>query len=664
MAVDAQDDQYIIQKRDPVLLKWRILPIDEWLVDPYYVGSNVAGLPNDKGMWKFWADHFRAYFKLEPPKSTLIVTGSIRGGKSYNVYHFLIRYLYEISCFWDFPGLFGLGKSSLVLFVLLSVSKAKAKDSSILKLLRILDTIPYFHNEYPYRQDIRSKVVFPGIEVKPGSATDDLLSDDLFGVIFDEANFVKARAGNEYRKAQEIFTEARSRGQMTFSMNGVTRGFYALISSADSMSSFVEQQITQAKVDGTGYIVAAAAYKVKPWAFSRETFKVFCGVDDVPPHIVDEVEADVVNFIIKTYGMFYDDFLAEHEDTTEHVPIDFRQRYREDIVYALRSISGRPMSTQAAFLKHRKMFDAMFLESMKSPLMKMVPTLSLLSDDVIQDFVDVDALLELYELGAPLYIHIDLGLRGDVEGKAGDYAAFASAFKTEKGKIRSPFYCRIARVSSSDEIDTSKIEDIVYWLIEVGLSIKLVTKDLLARGYLSQNLVKRLGKERVADLSLDKTDVPFLIFSHLMKKGLFETYYYKPFVEEYPTLIHDRASQKVIKATGGHDDISQALIGAVYGCFQGEGMSLEALAIEETLKNTPGKKEFYEEALLEGGVDDYYSGLLDQVEEEHDWREPDKADVVEEDREAELERQIKKRENPEFTYGRDKDRKPRIRRDW
>jgi hypothetical protein len=591
-----------------------IVPIEQWLTDPFYLG------PHAGKQWKFWEDEYIKFFNDPVAYITLIVTGSNRGGKTHNVIFFMLRYIYEISCIRNFPELFGLSSATKLLFVFLSLRKEKAKDAGIGKMLRILEGIPYFEHVFPYDRGIQSKIVFPGIEIRPGSSTDDLVSEDLFGVIFDEANFVRAKAGAEFAKAKEIFLEARTRGQLTFSIGGRHYGFFALISSASTQTSFVEHQIREAKSKGNGYVIIAPVYKTHPEAYSQEKFRVFCGIDDVEPHIIDDVPFEIPQFVNKTYGMTYEDFLSQHSDQVELVPVDFLPRFQEDIVFGIRFLCGRPINTASAFLKNKGAFDAIFRKELKSPLLVTIPTLSLLDDDTIQDFVDEDALLELIEDGANCYIHYDLGLRGDKDGDGGDFAGFGLAFKTEKGRIRIALYFRVARKNSADEIDTSKLEDIVYWLIELGVVVKLVTKDLLARGYFSQNLIKRLGKERVANLSLDRTDIPFLVFSSLMKKGLLEAYSYTPFREEYPNLIHDNASHKVIKPEGGNDDISQAVIGAVYDCFQGEGMTFESLAMQEAMaaQGPPptDTDDFYSGALLEGMNDDFYTSILNGADDE------------------------------------------------
>lgn len=608
----------------PVLLRRRVVPIEDWIRDPFYIGPHAYG--SRTGMWDFWKDVFEDFFNLpaKEVKSIFIVTGSNRSGKSHNTYYALVRIIYEISCFVDFPGLFGLPSTTTIVFGILSLSKGKATESGIRKLLNILEPIPYFQSVFPYKRTLSRRVSFPGIECRPGSTADDLLSDDLFGLVFDEANFTKAKAGGEFEKAKGIWVEALSRGLMTFSIRGVTRGFFALISSADSVSSFVESQIQLAKENHLGYVVTASVYKVAPYKFSQtEFFRAFCGVDDVPAFIVEEIPADVDGFITKTYGMFLEDFLVKHAEFVERVPIDFIGRFREDIEHSLRFVSGRAVSSQAAFLKNRKQFDAMFKPELKSPLLTVIPTLSLLSDDTIEDFVDEDALMALYDSGSSVYLHFDIGLMGDKTGKDGDFAGVGAVYKTEYGRIRTLLYCRVARSSSSDEIDSSKLEAIVYWLMDLGVSIKLVTKDLLARGYFSQNLIRRLGKERVGDLSLDRSDVPFLIFSHLMKKGLIEAYNYPPFKEEFPKLIHDRTSQKVLKPQGGFDDVSQALIGAVYDCFQGEGMTMETLAVEDAYAKkqaADNSDDFFAGAYMDSQEDDFYSKLLEDSDPDADFQ--------------------------------------------
>lgn len=599
-----------------IRLKRPIVPIEQWLDDPFYLGPHA--LPGN-GPYPFWRAEIIDFFSSPHNLVELIVTGSNRAGKTHNTLFFMLRVIYEISCIYDFPTLFGLSPSTNILFVFLSFNKGKAQDAGVKKILRLLEGIPYFEHVFPYSKRISSRVVFPGLEIRGGASAEDLISEDLYCVVFDEGNAVRAAAGKEFEKAKGIYMEAITRGQMTYSVGGKHYGFFALISSADSPTSFVESRVRLAQQGGGVKVITAPVYKVKPDAFSKEKFHVFIGVDDVDPHIIEEVTPEVRAQVNKTYGMTYEDFLAQHKDKVDYVPVDFIRHFREDIYYGLRFIMGRPTSTAGAFLKNRKAFEAIFDKGLKSPLMVELPTLSLLDDDIFEDYIDAEALDAMIESGAACYIHFDLGLKGDLSGTKGDFASFALAFKTEYGRIRVPLYTRVARSNASDEIDFSKLEDVVYWLIEQGHYVKLVTKDLLARGYFSQNLVRRLGKERVDDLSLDKSDVPFLVFSHLMKKGLIEAYPYKPFMEEFPLLLHDPVARKVIKPDGGFDDISQAFVAAVYDCFIGEGMSFESLAVMDALRReAPASDEdrFYTGALFDGIDDKFYSDILGGADEE------------------------------------------------
>jgi len=585
-------------------LKRNIVPIEEWLSSEYYLGKE------SRTIYPYWKQRIVEYFRSG--RNKFIFHGSYSLGKTHIANIILLRELYEISCFEDFPEAFGLSASSKIMFAFISVSATKAKRSGIGKLLRIFDQIPYFAEKCPRNSETESALDLGFAEVVHGSRVGHLIGEDFYGVIFDEANFVNTAHGDEYATAQTLFLEAQIRGATRFSIAGKAYGLYGLLSSAQTETSFTEQQIKQAREIGDAYVVEAATYDVKPEAYSPTKFQVFLGYDEVLPFIIDEVTEDVRQVVSKSHGLTFDQFLAAHKDLVIDIPDDLKQFYRTDIEYALKTLSGKTVRGGSKFLKNPALLEKAYQNSfLHNPLTVDVPTLSLMSDDVVTDFLIEQVLLANYEDGAKLYIHLDLSATGDKTG-------FTASYKSEAGSFRTLLMMSIHRRKEAEEIDLSKIEDIIYYLCDLGMSIGFISYDQYASRYMSQNLKKRFGKERVDHVSVDKDDSHYLLFSYLLKKGLIELYRYTPFDINIRELVHDRASCKVDHTEAFEKDVCDSVVASISSCFRLEGLTREEVAAfsiaNDGFYQDIQQDDFYA-SMLEGSEDDgFYSSIFASIQ--------------------------------------------------
>ncbi len=578
-------------------LKRPILPIEEWINDPYYVGKEVDSI------YPFWKERTIEFFNSKYNK--FIGYGSYRLGKGHVMgCLWLFRILYEISCCENFLEQFHLSPSTKLKFAFISFSKDKARSTGLDKMIRMIDSIPYFNEVCPRNKNLKSKIDLGFAEIYCASNVSHLTGEDLYGVIFDEADFVKSAAGEEYEKAKEIFLEAQIRGHATYSIGGKHYGFYGLLSSAQYETSFTEQQLKSAEENDDAYVVKASVFEVKPWSFAKEKFRVFLGAGEIPPFILDEEQdlSTIKNLINTTYGITFDQFIKNYENRIKLVPVDLKPYFVNDISYAIKTLVGEPIRRSGLFLKNHTLLHKAYFLGLKSPLLVEVPQLSLFGSEVIQDFVNEDILLDNYEAGQRVYIHID-------QSKSGDRTGFGAFFKTSSGRIRSLLYMAIYYDDSRKEIDISKVEDIVYWFIDLGIPIGKLTYDQYASIYASQSLKKRVGREKVETQSVDKDDTQYMVFLFLLKKGLIDMYRYLPFEKELFTLEHDAYQNKVLKAKDGSDDVSQAVVGAIYNLFQKDGMSRDEL-VYTSLNKEEVIDDFYLSALADASVDTYYDDLL------------------------------------------------------
>jgi len=570
-----------------------MVPIEEWIESEYYLGREA------RTIYPYWKSRIIEFFNSG--KYQFIFHGSYSLGKTHIAIIVLLRVLYEMSCIVDFPSLFDLSAASKIMFAFVSVSSSKAKRSGIGKLLRIFDSIPYFSEWAPRNEDTQSALDLGFCEVVHASRVDHLIAEDFYGVIFDEANFVNAAAGDEYSKAQTLYLEAKIRGKTRFSIGGVQYGLFGLLSSAQYASSFTEQEIKRAKEDGDTYIIEAATYDVKPGAYSTERFDVFLGYGETPPFIVSMIDEATRASIAKTYGLTFDMFLAEHSDLIIQVPLDLMKFYKTDIEYALKTLSGKTVAGGSKLLKNPAILErAYWDQTLQSPLTVDIPTLSLMSDDVIQDFIREDVLLANYEDGCKVYIHLDLSLSGDKTG-------FGAVYKSEvTGHFRELLNISIHKRKESDEIDLSKVEDIIFYLRELGMTIGFVSYDQYASHYMSQEFKKRIGKDKTDKVSLDTDDTAYLLFIYLLKKNVVDLYRYAPFDTNFKALNHDTASCKVDHDKEHEKDVCDGLTGALSLCFRMEGLSREDIAVASLQE----KDGFYADLQQ----DTFYKNLLEGTE--------------------------------------------------
>ena len=120
-----------------------IVPMKEWVKSNFYLGSEADAI------YPYWADVLVEF--SEGQFNELILTGSLRSGKSNTALLLTVRKFYELSCYTPIPALFKLSPTSLVLFMYLSLSLTQANMLGLGRIRRMLDRIPYFRKHFAVR---------------------------------------------------------------------------------------------------------------------------------------------------------------------------------------------------------------------------------------------------------------------------------------------------------------------------------------------------------------------------------------------------------------------------------------------------------------------------------------------------------------------------------
>lgn len=586
--------------------------IRDWISSEYYLGSEA------KALRPYWRDKIIEYF--EGDHHEFIFSGSSRAGKTYAVCILILRYIYETYCPVNFPTLFNLSPTTLPKIVFFSFTKEKASSAGIDRLIRMVDSIPWFNHPSRRRRPVTSTLSFSWIEVLSGSNVGHAIGEDAFMGILDEANVRNVNKSQVVGEAQGLLMEINMRSLTTFSYGGKWYGATGIISTAGSTSSFVDSQIIEARTKGTKrFIVEAAVYDVSPANFSSDKFLVFVGDMDVSPFIVDSPRPETVSEIVSASGMSVEAYLAERTSLVLSVPVDLRRFYEDDIETALRNLSGVSRTSQSTLFNKQSLIDGMFDSSLPRYSTSWCPDVGIYDPFDVDDWLDESVLLDNYQ-GQAVYCHMDISKMNDFTGISCLY------YDSDARKIRDLLTCSLFRNINipDNEIDQTKVLAIISWLHSHGVRFGFVSGDQYASTYVLQQCRLMLGSSFVGQFSVDVDAAAYLAVLNYARKGLYRFPRNPKLARELSALLYDRflgkvdhphntdpaISSKVMRdelgiVPGFHSkDIADCVAGASYHILTRERVSYEDLILQEAVARTPE-----EEFELFG--EDFYSDVLD-----------------------------------------------------
>jgi hypothetical protein len=550
-----------------------IVPVSEWITSPYYIGDEVDTL------WHFWKDVIVEF--CESPKNELILTGSIRSGKSTAALLITLRKLYELSCYYPIPARFGLSPSSLLLFMYLSISMTQAMMLGLGRLKRIIDKTPYFKEHFARDRTVESQLKFtdPTIRCIGGSELGHFRGTDLYCLLFDEANFTKAGIERQFDAAVDIYRESTIRRKSTFMVDGVEQGLGIIVSSADTQSSFVEKHIEEVKNDPNVMVVNAVQYEVQPLKYvGQDTFWVFIGDEVLDPFIVAE-DGDALRNFCNIYKLPIKNFKVpklppQLRTYFRNPPISFLNTFRLDIFGALKEVCGLAIGQSGRFFTNRVKFNQAFPRTEadvgKQPthsgdLAVAVPTAPhghpFTGQVVMCSYQDTSQIKDYFIKEEvqfnPRYEYfggIDQSITDDTTG----IALCHIDPEAEKLNIHYDFMLKVVAPKRPSKISPEKIVKFFIWLKEeCGVANLKVGMDWYATQQSEQTLIMNAIEAEVH--SVDKTWDDYRSFAGSLLDGYISGYYYEPFKEELFNLIQDNDRKKVDHPGGGSKDVADAV---------------------------------------------------------------------------------------------------------
>lgn len=568
-------DKVSIKESDQIR---EIVPIEEWINSEYYCGADV------KKLYPFWKDLICDIFRDGKQNyNQIVLTGGLGTGKSTCGLYIVLRKLYELSCYKNVAGLFGLMSNTMTAFLYFSLTKYQAERSGFAQLRLIIDGVPYFKELFQRNKYRNSTLDFPeNIRVFYGSSTADMIGMNVISAIIDEANFFGDSSGSEVDlgSVEELYNSVLSRTSSRFTSNGVNNSLNLVISSSTFKTSLTSKLYDKSLTDPSIRYARARLWDIKPQGtYKNEYFYVFAGNDKFDPFIIN----DTVDLCTKL-GISLDPSLSlpeaisklsqEYRLLIDEVPIDFRNIYENNIIQGLQDFSGMSVSSTGKLFSSRSTFESCIDESIKPLFTKSEFTVETNNDEsynCIQYYLNG---IDFPHKECPRYMHIDIGVANDAYGISSCYKYGSKIIDgVEVPEYFYDFSLRIVPPAPPKRVSIDRCHQFILYMRDVlGLKIGLISFDQF-QSEASRQFLSEHGFN-VKYQSVDKTDTAYLYFVDCLYKRC--VHFSKEFAEDIKKELFDliwyRQKGKVDHPSdtkhGGMKDRMDAVVGALYNAFQ------------------------------------------------------------------------------------------------
>ncbi len=494
-----------------------LVDIETWINDKYFIG--------DLKIYDFWKNEIINIFKSNV--NEVIFSGATGTGKSFSALVMYLRILYELSIL-DFYSFFDIDRSSLIVLFYLSVTQKQAFNTGFGKLMTMIDTIPYFVEKFK-REDVKSRIEFrqknKKIDVISGSSVGDFIGSDLYAILLDEANFLGIskykNSIDVYEKAKEVYRESSNRRRNRFIVNGKEYGYSIIVSSSDTINSFVEERIRENK---NAYVCISKKYLVKPEMFSGKKFYVYVGDERVKPFIVDDSEYS--KFMLNSLGI--EKFDLDNLDSLlklkfVDVPIEYYDSFKLDCKNSLKEVCGISVfddkfDNRRLILDREKILNNVLDDNLKSPFIYETFTVDIFDkeNNLIVNLKD-----DFYgKEGLEYVVGLDLSLSGDGSG--------ISLAHNENGIC---VFDLVIKIKPVNQISLKYITEFIDYLInERYFNINTICFDKFASDSMKQYYIEK--GLNVLNISVDRNITYVFDFVNAMYNNIVKMYNYNLFFEE------------------------------------------------------------------------------------------------------------------------------------
>jgi hypothetical protein len=555
-----------------------IVPVRKWVNDPYYSGRECV-----EKLYPFWKDLICDIFDGGQKYTTVVLTGGIGTGKSTCGLYIILRKLYELSCYKNIAGLFGMMANSFTALLYFSLTRYQAERTGYAQMRTILDGIPYFNEQFCRNKHRDSTLDFPeNVRIFYGADTGAMIGMNVIASILDEANFFGDSSGSDvnYGDVVKLHDSIMSRQASRYTRNGVNHSLSVVISSSTFHTSYTQQLYEKSLTDPSIKYARARLWDIKPkGTYSDQMFYVFAGNDKFDPFIIKDTSDLSVKLGISldpslTIKEAITKLSQEYRNLIDEVPIDFYPNYANNVIQGLQDFSGMSVSSTGKLFSSRSVFESCIDQNIKPLFSKTEFTIETCNDEPANNIQYYLNGIEFPHKECPRYLHIDIGVTNDAYGIA---CCYKNGTKLVDGVETPMFYfdfaLRIVPPPPPKRVSISRCHEFIKYMRDVlGLRLSLISFDQFqsesSRQFLTENGFN------VAYQSVDKTDTQYLFFVDCLYKN---TVHFGPeFAESIKKELFDaiwlRSKHKVDHPSGGTDkgftkDVLDSVVGSLYNAF-------------------------------------------------------------------------------------------------
>ena len=405
-------------------------------------------------------------------------------GKSTASLFMMLRKIYELSCYENIAGLFDLMSTSMIVFVYFSVNRTQAEMTGFGQFKSLLDSIPYFKENFRRNEDLNSVIKLPeNLLFTHGSKAEHAIGMNLIGSILDEANFFKGAEQDPNKMSQENYSQVAdlyssivNRARSRFLSKGEDHSLSILVSSATHSSSFTQKRMEEMADEPTTKIIESKLWEAKPNQYSDEKFTVFIGSEVLDPYIVDDV-TDINEFLEsvgeggidreKPIEYALSKVPERYKDLFQKIPVDFERQFRNNLIRALQDIGGVSVAPMGRLFSSKPVYNEAIKrgrkEGLKHPFYKNEFVIATHSDRKMQNYLREG--FEFQNKDKPRFIHIDQSTTTDSTGFAMCHIdKVVEDEGVEKPFIKVDLMIRINPPDPPKEISIGRIRDFVFYL--------------------------------------------------------------------------------------------------------------------------------------------------------------------------------------------------------
>lgn len=563
------------------------IPVDinTFLHDEKYLGK---GLINDEGkftVFPYWVDVLNKIFptNLDVAYHTVVLTGGIGLGKSFEADLIILYQLYKMLCLKDPYLYYGLQPIDKITFALINITLDASKGVAWDKIQQLLQSSPWFM-AHGTVTGTTNRVWQPNknIELIPGSLPRHILGRAVFSAFMDEVSFQPNNdLAKQIEKAKALVSAADIRMQSRFMKGTKNPTILILASSKRTEQSYLETYIDNKKkneskttliIDEPQWVIRTD--KDNPIKFNVAVGNKFLANELIP---LNATEEDIQAYINKGYKIL-------------KVPIGYYEQFQDDIDMALTDIAGISTANSTNYISGERLLKVIH-NDFKNGFIKDIIEVGDGKEDKSQysDYFDLTRIPTDLK-SRPLYVHLDMSISGDKTGIAGVWILRKRVSQDNENQskdlfFRVPFVVSV-KAPKGHQISFEKNRNFIRWLKEKGFNVKGVSSDTF-QSYDLQQQLKAEGFD-CSIISVDRTDNKICIPYQYLRSTIYEERIELPenslMQQEFIGLKRD-SNGKIDHDPSGVDskDAADAITGALYNASQ----NAEQFAFDfgETLDN-------------------------------------------------------------------------------